>query len=594
MMPKEVCIPEDELCEECRQIDWNRLAGGQLQFNSGKNGVVLYGIGVEMRKSMCALCRIVSGAMNPQNTSTGAQLHIAVDPMFKRPILRISTRDAAQPLALSAFSDDEDPSMLVPQFVTPNAVDFDVVRQWVSSCANQHSISCLPTSRSQIPGLKVIDCHTEHVVALPDAHCPYVALSYVWGTPRKDDEASAAYPQTIQDSMTVTLALGFRYIWVDRYCIDQDNDVERHQQICMMDRIYSDARLTIIAAAGSDAGYGLPGVSTRGRLPQQQFRTKGLTFLQLYNPIVSIQESIWASRGWTFQEGFLSHRRLIFTDQEVAFLCNKAHHQESVRGNGLDRVNIPELRNFMPAQDSAFVGAARQRVLRQYSQRSLRYDTDAINACEGIFKALRTPHIWGIPAQRDSPDLCWRSDTPGRRRNTFPTWSWASSEGAKSFYLYPAVNVYHVEVMSATNSWQTITDYVHTARSTPAPPVGKVLRRTGVIVKPRFMKPRPTGLAKTILLPLLGTARTTFALYLDTPDVDLDNIVALAFYKGRSNALGGKIGAWFIILKPVGTFYKRVGITESFEWDHYAPDGLDKKADWSWIEGPETRTIYMV
>lgn len=49
--------------------------------------------------------------------------------------------------------------------------------------------------------------------------CAYVALSYVWGTaqfpgPEKQD---GQFPATIEDSIVVSLALGFEYLWVDRY-----------------------------------------------------------------------------------------------------------------------------------------------------------------------------------------------------------------------------------------------------------------------------------------------------------------------------------------------------------------------------------------
>lgn len=40
----------------------------------------------------------------------------------------------------------------------------------------------------------------------------------------------------------------YRYLWVDRYCIDQDDVAEKKEQIAQMDRIYRGAELTIIAA----------------------------------------------------------------------------------------------------------------------------------------------------------------------------------------------------------------------------------------------------------------------------------------------------------------------------------------------------------
>jgi hypothetical protein len=44
-------------------------------------------------------------------------------------------------------------------------------------------------------------------------------------------------------------------------CIDQANPDDKHDQIGQMGRIYSEAQLTLIAAAGKDPTYGLAGVS---------------------------------------------------------------------------------------------------------------------------------------------------------------------------------------------------------------------------------------------------------------------------------------------------------------------------------------------
>lgn len=42
-------------------------------------------------------------------------------------------------------------------------------------------------------------------------------------------------PRTIQDACTVTRQLGMRYLWIDRYYIEQHDAVERHNQIRQMD-----------------------------------------------------------------------------------------------------------------------------------------------------------------------------------------------------------------------------------------------------------------------------------------------------------------------------------------------------------------------
>jgi hypothetical protein len=78
-------------------------------------------------------------------------------------------------------------------------------------------------------------------------------------------------------------------------------------QILVMGQIYSQAQLCIIAAAGSDPSYGLPGVD-KAREPQLDIPFGDLNLVQGYYPELLLMNSQWAQRGWTFQEACLSRR----------------------------------------------------------------------------------------------------------------------------------------------------------------------------------------------------------------------------------------------------------------------------------------------
>jgi hypothetical protein len=119
-------------------------------------------------------------------------------------------------------------------------------------------------------------------------------------------------PKVINDSIDVTLRLHLRYLWVDRYCIDQSDEHNKHNQIRQMDLIYANAQVTIIAAAGAGPDYGLQGV--RGTLRRYQPNLsigRLLIASTLPHPKWLVKSSKWATRGWTYQEGLLSKRRLI-------------------------------------------------------------------------------------------------------------------------------------------------------------------------------------------------------------------------------------------------------------------------------------------
>jgi len=63
-------------------------------------------------------------------------------------------------------------------------------------------------------------------------------------------ELPAQLPRTIRDAIHVTSAIGYKYLWVDSLCIVQDDEKDRHNQINMMDEIYSNAALTLAAGSG--------------------------------------------------------------------------------------------------------------------------------------------------------------------------------------------------------------------------------------------------------------------------------------------------------------------------------------------------------
>jgi hypothetical protein len=98
-----------------------------------------------------------------------------------------------------------------------------------------------------------------------------------------------------------------------------------------MDLIYANAQVTIIAAAGADPWYGLPGVAGTLRKKQPKLAVSdGIISSTLPASAWVIKNSKWASRGWTDQEGLLSKRRLFFTDEQGFFECNSMHCAESL------------------------------------------------------------------------------------------------------------------------------------------------------------------------------------------------------------------------------------------------------------------------
>ncbi|KAK8112430.1 hypothetical protein PG984_012956 [Apiospora sp. TS-2023a] len=344
-------------------------------------------------------------------------------------------------------SSDHCRDWLYPRPIDANAIiDIQHIRDLIGACSEKHG-SCL-NRQEMIQGLKVIDCITQDVIVAPRS-CQYLALSYVWGVTQ--GERNTPFSKVVQDSIAVTIALGYRYIWVDRYCIDQD-DTHKQHIFNQMHRIYSGAFVTIIAAAGSDAEHGLPGVSV-GRPDQVNLQLGNLRLTQIIpyrdNDITS---SVWYTRAWTYQESYFSKRRLIFTEQQVLYLCNESRQSE---GFPSEMVHItPDHKGPSPVpqlrRPSKFDPFSVRNDIRMYTQRQLTYPSDSLNAILGVIQYymelnlddVLIRHVWGVPlykelkSQKFMLDLGWAHKKPGQRRSGFPSWTWAGWSGELDWLMW--------------------------------------------------------------------------------------------------------------------------------------------------------------
>lgn len=232
-------------------------------------------------------------------------------------------------------------------------------------------------------------------------------------------------------------------------CIDQTNASETQVQIKRMDRIYSEASLTIIAVAGDNPDYGLPGVGTTPRRPQRYVQLGEIAIVEMFlQTNASLKKSIWSSRAWTYQEGFLSKSRLIFGDSQVSFVCGSMYCAESftheIPTQSLDRkLGFASLFSEMAdASSSAPEKPAVASCIEEYTTRRLCHDSDSLNACLGILNSFDTndvwSHLWGVIVQSRNWGslkfwtylrLTWYHPRPTRRREDFPSWSWVGWDG---------------------------------------------------------------------------------------------------------------------------------------------------------------------
>lgn len=113
----------------------------------------------------------------------------------------------------------------------------------------------------------------------------------------------AEYLLAIRDSMLVSLGLGYLYLWVDKYCIYQEDPEDKAYFIRNMDNVYQCADITIIAAAGRDPNYGLASVSKRPQISLPAVKLYKQNFVSTLQPQHENYWSVWWTRGWTYQAG---------------------------------------------------------------------------------------------------------------------------------------------------------------------------------------------------------------------------------------------------------------------------------------------------
>jgi hypothetical protein len=391
------------------------------------------------------------------------------------------------------------------RMLDPGKLDIRTVKSWMKQCDDEHEKCKRSGSMKDMVGLKVIDCKEKRIISHDGAQS-YIALSYIWGPPSKPLNLSLSKcPRLITEVMEATHKLGYRYLWVDRYCIDQSNELEKTVQLAQMDLVYENAELTIVSAAGDDRD-GLPGIGSDEDpclRKKQALASLGPVTLAWTMPDIEhhLEKARWTTRGWTYQEALLSRRCLIFFPNQVFFACQTMCRSETLpnfptlRENDIRNLTLQTI--FAPddgREDSTrYLGKPldpNDENLRYHAKmfatRELTYDTDAMNACMGFLKRATIPSYYGVPIlQSISPDVrtsldsqsnqmslgsapppiqyipagfcmgllwwTWDSEETSRRRVGLPSWTWLDIKGSPIDFRYPDLGCLPKDVVCAAN-----------------------------------------------------------------------------------------------------------------------------------------------
>ncbi|PKS10643.1 hypothetical protein jhhlp_002398 [Lomentospora prolificans] len=331
-------------------------------------------------------------------------------------------------------------SLHVPEYIH----DLSFVRPWMKECSSNHPYCCekaIPVNDRPVGDIFLIDLQDENRIVKGPLGASYITLSYVWSENPQQPELpiqvgeripTERMSQLFLDVSHVAEELGFRYLWIDRYCIAQHDNKLKHRQIQQMRIIYRNGELCIVALDDDAEEAGLPGISRprlacclkkKGSSPRRRSSSSAEPETYLWRlrhlsrgsvtPMSAsrsrvqnlIRASKWWRRAWTYQEHCLSRRCLVFTDEQLYFECDmgmcrcETDTATTEEVQGIFQIMRPFPRSKIRV-DNVF--RAYREHLQEYSKKELRHESQALNALVGIVKHYQMIHpllhqVSGIP-----------------------------------------------------------------------------------------------------------------------------------------------------------------------------------------------------
>jgi hypothetical protein len=381
-------------------------------------------------------------------------------------------------------------------------------RSWLDTCVKHHescgirsaTISSRPVSMlprrlidlSQGATIVILDVPEWTILGLCTAAelSKYCTLSYQWGTAPHTCVLSDSFstllempfspmPQVFKDAITITRALGIRFLWIDALCIVQPaasgDDTDWRIEGPRMGIICENSTLTLAAtcANGTDDGIlaklgnsvhaaapcriidmSQPDASVvSSSSPQRNNNRQRYVSLDICEPSFfrCVSTSPLNARGWVMQERALSHRLIHFTQHGMFWECSqeKLHEHFGNVDPNTDSQRVPchtkeTLLSVARAQSSKHLCPVEWfHFITQYSTTGFTEPQDRLIALSSVAKAAqpmlgRGGYYAGLWRNDLNRGLMWHCQFPStdlRRRETLvaPTWSWASVEGSISF-----------------------------------------------------------------------------------------------------------------------------------------------------------------
>ena len=348
--------------------------------------------------------------------------------------------------------------------------DIKRAMRWIKACHTEHGKCKSPVPLSMNSGLYNVYfiSVSQRCLVQGTITDKYVALSYVWGAASRQYRMQKAHlpflrsrgglgnsrildaiPGTIERAMVLTSLLQVDLLWVDALCIIHDDPLHSASQIDGMANIYSNAYLTLCAADGMDNTSGLQGIpqcSYPRNVQQDILDFTGSSGTVRCTKRLYDVDSVYNTRGWTFQERISSRRTLIFTQRGLEWKCLEMNAQEQMYSiqteDAVKNLNLTRADTLWPCLKKY------SDCLKSYLHLDFTYDQDILRAFSGILHVLASSmpggFLFGLPEEFFDAALLWapqkalkrrQFDTSDVKSNALPSWSWAGWKGRRTHQL---------------------------------------------------------------------------------------------------------------------------------------------------------------
>ncbi|EXK83766.1 hypothetical protein FOQG_11927 [Fusarium oxysporum f. sp. raphani 54005] len=432
-------LAEWHLCLECKSLLKWQDDYESLQLQSAK-----------IRKSKddgCQFCNVLCEAAawaklwvedeNHQSQDT-CEEDVWIETLSRNIIRLVSLKDV-EPEIGCLISIDVDYTSDLPHYAIPgcslSSESLSFIRTQLENCVSNPSHVCQPSQtidRTRWPA-RVLELDDNSVV-LVDFNSDvmpgnFAALSYCWGSPAelqlkppykaiastvqdlRSGISTAKLPLTIQQALLVCNWLNIHYIWIDSLCILQDSTQDWAIEATKMETVYSMSKVTIIAASSTSCHSGFLDINLHSfqlckslnppfQLTASPLCTSGFHKLKYEGHPYDYLDT----RGWTFQEEFLSSRYLKFTNNDIQWkcsagstcMCGQPASEDYAGLWGEEHPTIVDQRRW-------------ESLVEEFSHRRFTKDTDKLVAISSLSKKL-APEFPTTRGQSQYVAGLWRSE----------------------------------------------------------------------------------------------------------------------------------------------------------------------------------------